>query len=121
MKWRHFMISKFSANILQNSPNILQKKISIICNNKIIRQGRLLLLSQKDFYITFTISIKGQTKKYEVPYPFFIEVEPDKITLDYRIDTICSGNEKHRSDVEMVSKKFTPNKFFDNTIEINLS
>ena len=115
------MISKFSTNILQNPTSILQKKISIICNNKIIRQGRLLLISQKDFYITFTISIKGQTKKYEVPYPFSVEVNPDKIILDYRIDTICSENAKHREDVELVSKKFSPNKFFDNTIEINLS
>ena len=92
-----------------------------MCNNKIIRQGRLLLVSQKDFYITFTILIKGQTKKYDVPYPFNIEKTSGQILFDYRIETLCSKNPKNTEFVLNLAAAYSPNKFFNNVIEINTS
>ena len=100
--------------------DILQKNISIESNNKIIRQGKLLLVSQKDFYYTFTILIKGLHKKYEIPYPFAIIKEKDQIIFDYRVDTLCS-NETVSNDVLSTSKSLSPNRFFNNIISIKLS
>ena len=106
------MISRFT--------DILQKNITIQSNNKIIRQGKLLMITQKDFYITFIMSIKGLTKKYEIPYPFDIIKSPNQIIFDYKVSKICS-NDTAASMVLGLAKSMTPNKFFNNTIEINLS
>ena len=47
-----------------------QKNISIVLENKVLRQGRLLLFCVKDFYLHFTISCNGIVKTFELPYPF---------------------------------------------------
>ena len=101
--------------------DILQKAVIISCNNKILRQGKILLVSQKDFYITLTLEIKGQMKKYEIPYPFKIEKTKDLITFDYTIDTLCRGNAIKSNLMHTIAERYNPIKFFNNNILIELS
>ena len=100
--------------------DILQKNVTITCNNKILRQGKILLVSQKDFYITLTMLIKGVQKKYDIPYPFKIEKSKDLITFNYTVDTLCKDNQNKSDLVHTIKKRFNPIKFFDNNILIQL-
>ena len=100
--------------------DILQKEVTITCNNKILRQGKILLVSQKDFYITLTMLIKGNQKKYDIPYPFKIKKTKGLITFDYTIDTLCKENSSKTDLVNTIKKRFSPVKFFDNNILIQL-
>ena len=101
--------------------DILQKNVTISCNNKIFRQGKVLLVSQKDFYITLTLKIKGLTKKYDIPYPFKVIKTKNLITFDYTIDTLCRDNLNKIDLVDQIVKRFNPIKFFNNNILIELS
>jgi hypothetical protein len=111
------MIHKFSKVM----GNILQKDIAIKCNNKILRQGTLLLLHPKDFYITFTIKIKGITKKYELPYPFSIDVEDDKLLFDYKIETLCNEHGFIEENIEEIKGDLNSNKLLNQVVVIELT
>jgi hypothetical protein len=67
------------------------------------------------------MSIKGQTKKYEVPYPFNIEKTAKQIKFDYRIETLCNNNLGNEAFVHEIAKAYSPNKYFNNVIEININ
>ena len=109
------MISRFS--------DILQKTINISCNGKTLRKGRLLMLQQKDFMINLVLKVKGQTKKYDLPYPFGIIRKKGHIVFDYSAGTLCSENRDRMDHVDVVSAMFKaddicPNKFFNNQVII---
>lgn len=66
----------------------LLKEIAIAHNNKILRQGRLLLFAVKDFYLHFTLSTGSQTKHFEIPYPFEAKrVNDDLLLLDFSLSS----------------------------------
>ena len=100
--------------------NILQKDIVIRCNNKIIRQGTLLLLQPKDFYITFTIKIKNILKKYELPYPFSIKVEDDQLLFDYRVSTLSINHDAIAPKITEIKGESNSNKLLDQVVSIEL-
>jgi N-glycosylase/DNA lyase len=71
---------------------LLQHNVQFICNNKVIKKGKLLLFAMKSFYLTFTITNdKGEPKTFEIPYPFKIDTIGDSInlTLDYELILSC--------------------------------
>lgn len=101
--------------------NILQKDIVIRCNNKILRQGTLLLLHPKDFYITFTIKIKGLTKTYELPYPFSIQIEDNQLLFDYRVSTLSHNHGILSPKITQIKGKSNANKLLDQVVSIELT
>jgi hypothetical protein len=99
-----------------------QKNISIIIDNKTLRQGRLLLFSIKDFYLHFTLLNDKVTKTFELPYPFgtYMENLTSKILLlDYKLKTFTKGlpniDEKTKT---LFLKKEKHMKFFDSYVKI---
>ena len=92
--------------IEENLKPFLQRNIQITVDNKIIREGKLILFNLKDYHIILTIKIKGKNKTYEIPYPFVSTVEtPDILAFDYRLKHI------HRDAPEIKSHKvFLANK-----------
>ena len=69
---------------------LLQRNLSFQINKKIIKQGKLVLFSVKDYYITFFIKVGSLQKKYEVPYPFNVIHSKlnnnHKVVFDYNVD-----------------------------------
>jgi len=66
----------------------LLKEVAIAHNNKVLRTGKLLLFSVKDFYFHFTLCVGSQTKKFEIPYPFEAKkVNNDLILLDFTLSS----------------------------------
>jgi len=90
----------------------LQRDINIVCNNKIIRSGTLILFSRKDFYITLFLKIKNADKKYELPYPYDIIENKTGLIFDYKLDTFVKGN-KAKYNMLMNISKPTSGKFFN--------
>lgn len=61
--------------------DFLLRNITIYSGNKILREGRLILFSTKDFYLHFTIDNKGTIKHFELPYPFNVVKVDSKLFL----------------------------------------
>ena len=66
----------------------LQNNVQFVLNDKIIREGKMIIYHVKDFYISFNfINPKGLQKVYEIPVPFDIIKKDNKtIPKDLKFD-----------------------------------
>jgi hypothetical protein len=92
---------------------ILQKKIILVLDGKIIKSGELLLYSYKNFSIQFLFrnTKTGKPRKTEIPIPFRVENTNSKdLLFSYELDTICSDSDLYK----------TTNKFFNKNLIIKI-
>lgn len=100
---------------------MLQRYVKFVCNGKKIKEGKLLLVSQKSSYICFTLlDVKNKTKIYEIPYPFKHNYCSDKdcVIMDYTFETLCNDNTETLQCVNsMISDK--PSRFLNTNVIIS--
>jgi hypothetical protein len=93
-------------------------KVTFSIDNKIIKQGKLLLFCIKDFFCIFTlIDLERENKKtlYELPYPFKIATSGNTVTFDYTLESFCLSNVAIKEHTDAI--KFTKtSKFFNKKI-----
>ena len=98
-----------------------QKNISIVLDNKTLRQGRLLLFSIKDFYLHFTLSCNNITKTFELPYPFRTytdSISSNILILDYKMISFTQDLNDILEKAKPLFNKDKHMKFFNNVIKI---
>lgn len=99
---------------------LLQRDIKIICGNKSIKSGKLLLVSQKNACICLLLlNQKNEPKNYEIPYPFDYNYDAREITvnLDYTIHTLCHGRVDSINSIANYIPEKT-NRFFNKHVRI---
>jgi hypothetical protein len=110
----------------------LQKDINVLFNKKIIRKGKLILYTSKDFYISLIIKTnKDINKTFDIPYPFNMELdeEQSQIIFDYRLDILSLKNPKKLDILEKavynnstdVSTSTNTSKYLGNVLYIRSS
>ncbi len=100
--------------------NLLQRNVRIICGNKSIKTGKLLLVSQKNACICLLmLNQKNEPKNYEIPYPFEFNYNAPTVTvnLDYTIYTLCHGREDTIDNITKHIPEKT-NRFFNKHVRI---
>ena len=105
---------------------ILQRDVKFILNEKkVLRKGKLLLYSMKDYYITFIISTTKCPKKvYEVYYPFEVvnDTKNSQIIFDYSIDKLPNYNVLPTQSISKVAsqlaRKANNHVFLNNQLRI---
>ena len=71
---------------------LLQKKIKLQVNEKVLKEGKFILFNIKDFYVTFTIkNAKDELKTYETPLPFNVSIDKGQCTFDYRFSNLSTS------------------------------
>jgi hypothetical protein len=100
---------------------LLQRSLSFSVNGKIVKQGKLILFSIKDYHITFFIRVNGTQKKYEIPYPFSVKNSKTKhgkysVVFDYTAETLAQINGDLLFKLKNISSK--PSKLFNNKLTI---
>ena len=103
--------------------SMLQKNITVNINSKAIREGVLILYNVKDYYITLNIRTKkDQLKTYEIPVPFNIDANEERVIFDYHIEDVIQHDPRRRylinSLYSNINKK---SKLFDNILTIKFS
>lgn len=69
----------------------LQKQISFSINNKVIRQGKLLLFRRNHFFIQLALqTTKTSKENFDIPMPFNVDQydEEGLLYFDYRLDSL---------------------------------
>lgn len=102
---------------------LLQQQANFCLNNKIWRNGKILLFKQSGFFIEFIIkNEKKKQERFEIPIPFGVEYNKDtqRIYFNYKLKCLTGDN------IELLKliKSLTPigkNKFFDTTLEIQIT
>jgi len=98
-----------------------QKNIYIILENKVLRQGKLLLFCIKDFYLNFTLLTNDNTKVFELPYPFDTYIESltsNTLILDYKYNTFIKDQQEIDFTARPLLSKSKHMKYFDNTVKV---
>ena len=109
------MISKHIESALCD---VLQRDISIVCNNKTIKQGRLINFTINDYVMSFTLrNNKDQLKNYDMYYPYDMEQSDNEILLDYTADTLSSQNERLLDLLHSIKPEKT-HKHYDSIVYI---
>jgi hypothetical protein len=94
----------------------LQKQVKFSINNKIIKQGRLLLFRKTHYYIHISITnVKNEKENFEIPFPFNVESHEKEglLYFDYRL---CSTGVL---SVPPVVKKIS-SSYFDKILEMQV-
>jgi hypothetical protein len=101
--------------------NYLLKDITISHNNKVLRSGKLLLFSIKDFYLHFTLSTDKQTKHFEIPYPFDIKILSNNLLLlDYALSSFKTEYEDLDFRIKNIGTK-KKSRYFNSIIRLSCS
>jgi len=101
---------------------LLQKNIDLEIKNKSLKQGKLILFYQKNFFITFVINtLKKDKEKIEIPIPYGVEIHEKEnlIYFDYRIKTLAKHAPEIETNLIVYPKKISGNKFWDSILLIN--
>ena len=99
----------------------LQHNISITYENKILKSGKLLLVSKKSAIVSLLIldSNTNKNKNYEIPYPFDYHIHDNFIEFDYTFGSLCNNKEQTTLELEqLVTKK--PHRFLNKAVRIEI-
>lgn len=99
---------------------VLQKNVRFTVNGKAIREGKLILYQIKDYYISLTIfTKKNQTKQYEIPVPYKIQLCGDNVIFDYTINNVTKSDSIREWLITSLSNKIgKKSKLYDNKLTI---
>lgn len=100
--------------------NIFQKDIQFKLNNKILKEGKLILFSFKEFYLHFKLKVNNSYKNFELPCPFNYKIESGKFIFDYTNKTFAKNN-KNIDFLIKVLKKSKTSKYYNNYLIISFS
>ena len=102
----------------QDLEPVLQRSVKFAIGDKVLKRGKILIYQFKDFHIKFTIlNNKGETKYYELPYPFAIEKYDNHVVLDYTLDTLSCGNTMLLYKLKVINRH-KKNKLYNSRVEI---
>lgn len=110
-----------SENITKKINSNLQKNVEFIIDNKVIKSGRIILFSVKDFFCSFLLmnEIKKKRFVYEIPYPFNMILENNDIIFDYTIDAFSKNNPIIKDDlIKFRNRK--PSKLFNKKLILKI-
>lgn len=106
-------------NILSN---YFQYNFEIICDNKKYKEGKLILISDKEFYIKFNYIDKkhNKTKLFEFPLPYNIiyDKKNNCIELDYTFKTLCGENYELLLSIKKIDSSPSKHLFYDKIVKI---
>jgi len=107
-------------NINEHLKTLLQRDVQFTVNDKILREGKLIVFNIKDFYISFIIhTIKNQTKTYDIPLPYQIFCAPGRMILDYKLHNVHYNKSDTLELIESISTSIgKKSKLYDNHLTI---
>lgn len=112
----------YFTKLKQSLELILQRNAKFNVNKKTLREGKVILYNQKDFYIEFVIITKKDIRKiYEVPVPFNISVDNNTVYFDYTLKSICKDDHNNSVNIKVISSCLgKKSKLYDNVLAIEL-
>jgi hypothetical protein len=99
--------------------DLLQSKIVIRCENKILKSGKLTLFNIKQYFIRFHIeNDKKVNKIFELPYPFNIQINENGVcTLNYKLTSLCNNHQATVINLKTL-KQSNSHRIYDNVVTI---
>jgi hypothetical protein len=74
--------------------------VEIIHNDKILKKGKLKLVSNKNHIIKLYLDVQGDIRTFEVLYPFSYRSCSDTIILDYSLEDLTYNDSELQALIE---------------------
>jgi hypothetical protein len=101
----------------------LLKNIQFFFNNKLLEEGKLISYKQDVYNVCFILNtLKEDIDNFYLPIPFKIELNKinKNIYFDYKLKTFCKNNKESYNILTELLRKYKPNEYLDNVIEIKI-
>jgi hypothetical protein len=95
----------------------LHRSFRFVCNNKTIKEGKLVLFNFNDFYYSFTLDVSGNKKQYKLPMAFSVTQSISSIRLDYTINALCSNMDEYIMPCKMI-KPVLKSNIYNSVVEM---
>ena len=97
----------------------LQKNIKLQVDEKVLKEGKLILFNVKDFYVIFTLKIypKDELKKYEIPIPYKAYMKNGHGVFDYRFERLTIKNSGLFMKIKCLNTT-KKSRFYDSIVNI---
>lgn len=96
----------------------LQKQIQLTVRDRKVSNGKLILYRLDGFYIVLTIQgVVGTCDSVEIPYPFNIIENGEKIQFDYRLESLAEKDFNLLFVLQSISKK-RESKFYNSLLDL---
>ena len=95
----------------------LQKQLTLLMDNRVLRKGKIILFSRTNYFIQISlISEKGNRENVEIPIPFNIEYHEEEglMYFDYRLSAL-------RTEALPKFEGKATSSFFNKILEIQVS
>jgi len=83
---------------------LMLKDVSFVLDDKVIKRGRIKWYNTKHNFIKFKIEHQGETKEWELTYPFKIERQGDGYLFNYALSAFCPRTETSYWKMKMMNK-----------------
>jgi len=105
-------------NIDNDLKNYFQKNIVLTLRSKQYKKGKLINFKLSGCYLSFIMLTEKKKETFEIPFPFNIKREPNKLVFDYTLESLAE------QDFELLVNLKATNqvkkcKFFNTTLTIS--
>lgn len=98
---------------------LLLRNVTLKCNNKVLKSGKLKLFNFKQFFIKLHLeNAKKEVRVFEIPYPFKINSNDGNVTLNYHLSSIYGASDHTFMKIKML-KADTTSKLYNNIVTIS--
>ena len=107
------MVVKLIEEVEKQFHKFFLNDITFDIDGKIIKKGKFINVSIKDFFLEFKLEVqKGGIKVFEVPYPFELTDQTTSIVFNYRLDKFVFNDIVRLAKVKRIKPKKN-SKFYD--------
>tara|TARA_R100000963_G_scaffold3387_1_gene2468 strand:- start:601 stop:948 length:348 start_codon:yes stop_codon:yes gene_type:complete len=107
------MVVKLIEEVEKQFHKFFLNDITFDIEGKIIKKGKFINVSIKDFFLEFKLEVqKGGIKVFEVPYPFELTDQTTSIVFNYRLDKFVFNDIVRLAKVKRIKPKKN-SKFYD--------
>jgi hypothetical protein len=92
---------------------LMLQDVSFIVDDKVIKRGRIKIYNTKHNFIKFKLESGGETKEWELTYPFKIEKLQKGYLFNYCLSAFCPRTETAFWKMKMMDKSES-SKIHDN-------
>ncbi len=74
--------------------DLILQDVDFRLDGKSIRKGKIKILNTKQFFVRFKIENDGNTREFELPFPFKIEKIDNGYLFNYALSAFCPRTEE---------------------------
>lgn len=83
---------------------LILKNVKFTLGHKTYKEGQIKVFNTKQFFIRFKLENDGDTKEFDVPYPYNLRKEGSAFCFDYCLSAICPPTETVFYKMKMLDK-----------------